>query len=90
MTRPHLPERFRPGMERYLKYGVLPGQFLTAVLCNDLCGAFAKADEQSLTELHGLVGWCYYELPHDAWGSRERVTAYCAAVKRARHDPYDR
>lgn len=84
MVKPHLPERFRPGIERYLKYGVVPGDFLTAVLCNDLFGAFAKADDQSLVELHGLVGWCYHELPHDAWGSRERVIAYRAAREAAR------
>jgi len=92
--RPHLPDRFKASITRYLEHGVMPGDFLTAVLSNDLFSAFAKADETSLAELHGLVGWCYYELPHDAWGSRERVEAYCAAnqadrVRRVRHDDTD-
>lgn len=80
----HLPERFRPGITRYLEHGVIPGDFLTAVLSNDLLGAFCRADDQSVRELHGLVAWCYQHIPHKAWGSVERVKQYSSAQQHKR------
>jgi len=41
----HLPEGLRGGMNRYIEHRVPPGNFLTAVLSNDLRRACERADD---------------------------------------------
>jgi len=76
MIRPFLPERFEGSLQRYFNDGIMPGGFLTAVLMNDLLGAYANADMVSVQELPGLVSWLYNHAPHDCWGSKEKVLAH--------------
>ena len=33
------------GMRRYIEYGIAPGSFMTAILCNDLMEAAQRADD---------------------------------------------
>ena len=40
-----------------------PSGFLSAVLGNDLCKAFGKADSQNQATLHNLVNWIYNHCP---------------------------
>ncbi len=38
----HLPQTLRGGVYRYIEYGVLPGDFLIAVITNNLKEACAR------------------------------------------------
>ena len=65
---PHMVE----GVQNYIDYGLPPGGFLTAVLENSLSAA-AHADHINIHLLKEWHQFCYWELPHNAWGSREKV-----------------
>lgn len=71
-----LPERMRGGVERYIEHGIPPGDFLTAVLCNDLCGAVGRADDENVKLLDVYVRYFYSHAPHQCWGSHERFRAW--------------
>ena len=71
-----IPENLKVSLDRYANSHIQVGSFLTAVLSNDLMGAFAKADPDSIPALHDIVGYCYNELPGACWGSPERVRAW--------------
>lgn len=68
-----LPEGLQDGMERYVKHGIMPGDFLTAVLSNDLRGSFMRADNSNRSSMFEIVSWCWNELPWGAWGTHGTV-----------------
>ena len=68
-----VPEHLRGGVKRYLEHGVPPGDFLTAVLENNLMEAVGRADEHSLAGLKGLCSFLYCDVPRLCRGSSERV-----------------
>ena len=61
---------------RYVERGILPGDFLTAVLSNDLRGAVGQADSVNQECLREHVLFCTWCIPADSWGSAEKVTAW--------------
>lgn len=71
-----VPEHLQDGVERYLRDGRVPGDFLTAVLCNDLKEAVARADSLSFMGLRGIVSYLYNYVPQSAWGSIKAVEAW--------------
>lgn len=66
-------------MLAWVNEGRLPGDFLQAVLRNDLKTAIARADDESLAGLSSIVGWLYNEAPGNCWGSLEAVNEWAAA-----------
>lgn len=72
---PHLVEAF----QRYVQYGVPPGDFLQAVLRNDLTEAIGRADHENLILLPAIVSYVYNRMPHNCHGSGEIVAAWIAA-----------
>jgi hypothetical protein len=74
-----IPEHCRGGMRRYIEHGIYPGSFLEAVLCNDLVHAFQTADHINVAHMYDYVSFLYNEIPAQAWGSRERIDAWCNA-----------
>lgn len=68
-----LPDHMQDGMRRYLEFGVLPGSFGLAVLCNDLTQAYARADSENAAAMHAWASWLWNECPRAAWGSFEKV-----------------
>lgn len=73
-----LHPKYKAGMHRFIENGVIPGDFLTAVLSNDLFDAFGRMDgETSGNQLHDLVRWIYNVAPRPCWGSREAVMQWC-------------
>ena len=69
-------------LELYVNNGVLPGDFLQAVLRNDLVDAAGRADEDNLHNLAAFAGWLHNECPSPAWGSREKVAAWAGRFRR--------
>ena len=71
-----LPEHMRGVMQRYIENKIPPGGFLTAVLENDLAGAFGRADHINRHRIYDIVSFLYNEAPRACWGSPEAVTKW--------------
>ena len=71
-----IPDRMMGGLKRYVEQRVLPGDFLTAVLENDLREAVGRADDENMANLPAYVGYCHNEIPSTCWGSPEKVRAW--------------
>lgn len=67
-----LPENLRGGVERYIEDGVATGDFLKAVISNDLINAVGRADFLNIDRLAGIVNWFYNNAPMSCWGSKEK------------------
>ena len=65
-----LPDHLRGGMARYIEHKIKPGDFLSAVLTNDLMVAVFRWD--GMTELLDVVRWVYNQAPPACFGSREK------------------
>ncbi len=72
LVTPHL----REGMREYVQRGHVPGDFLQALIANDLNDAYCRADEISLACLGVLTAWLYNEAPGGCWGSRGILHAW--------------
>lgn len=64
-----LPEHLQAGIRRYIEEGLPTGDFLRAVLCNDLQSAVASADWINRPRLAEIVDWLVAYAPHACWGS---------------------
>ena len=60
-------------LKRYTEKHHPVGDFLTAVLENNLSEAVGKADDYNLINLPAFVGYLYNEAPSECWGSKEKV-----------------
>lgn len=72
----HIPPNMMRGLIRYINKGIRPGQFLQAVLENDLSEACNRGDDLNLTNLPAYIGYLYNKAPCYCWGSPEKVTAW--------------
>jgi hypothetical protein len=78
------PETIRESLTRYVEHGVPPGDFLRAVLENDLKEAIGRADYINGPSIHHIVSYLYNSIPSTAWGSPEAVEAWLAAKREER------
>lgn len=74
-----IPERMMAGIRRYIDHGIEPGHFLTAVICNDLREAVARADSENVLLLREYVLFFYNDAPSQCWGSAEKMQAWMQA-----------
>lgn len=72
----YIPERMMESISRYVKEGVRPGSFLTAVICNNLRGAISSADSENLENLPAFMTYFYNETPSECWGSIKKMDAW--------------
>lgn len=72
-----LPEHMREVARLYIEEGVMPGHFLVAVLENNLTSAFGNADEVNRLCMWEWCLWLHNEIPMPAWGSANKVLAWC-------------
>jgi hypothetical protein len=68
-------------LELYVSDGALPGDFLQAVLRNDLVDACGRADHINIRNLPAFAAWLYNEAPIPSWGSPEKVAAWLERKK---------
>ena len=68
-----LPAHMRGGIQRYIEEGVPPGDFLTAVLSNDLKESFARADDKNIAAMFEWVSFLYNYAPIYCHGSKDKV-----------------
>lgn len=71
-----IPEHCREGLLRHFETGGLVGDFLTAVLSNDLMKAASKADDENRISLHRYARFLYNFAPPASYGSPEKVKAW--------------
>ena len=74
-----LPEHMRSGARLYIEDGIPPGDFMLAILTNDLKGAFGRADEINRSLIETWIRWTYNDIPGGAQGSVELVQAWMNA-----------
>ena len=68
-----LPEHIRGGTQRWIEHGVPPGDFLIAVICNQLKQSFMWADDINRFRMFDIVSFFYNEAPSECHGSEERM-----------------
>lgn len=73
-----IEDRFRESLARYIVSGVPTGDFLAAVLSNDLKESVGRADWLALENIPHIVSWLYNRAPGPCWGSPERVKEWLA------------
>jgi hypothetical protein len=71
-----IPARMAPDLQRWIERGELPGDFLQAVLRNDLREAVGRADAENLIALPAYIGYLYNEADPRCYGSPEKVKAW--------------
>lgn len=84
-----IPERMRGGLARYLMHGIEPGQFLVAVLSNDLKGAVSRGDDENQRLLPEYSRFLYNRAPTGASGSLEKVRDWLRSGGLAQPEPAD-
>ena len=80
-----IPERMMGAIDRYVKHGIEPGDFLSAIICNDLRGACGRADDENLRNIPAYVAYFYNEAPSLCWGSEEKMQAWMQGME-VKHD----
>lgn len=73
MVENEIPEYMHGGMIAYVHDHRRPGDFLMAVLSNDLRGAVDRADYTNIKLLDNYVRVLYNHAPATCWGSQARV-----------------
>ncbi len=71
-----IPPLVLRGLTNYVNYGVPVGEFLTAVLENNLANAVAYADVNSLVALKTILMVLHNEAPLKCWRHPDRVAAW--------------
>lgn len=66
------------GLVRYVEFGIAPGGFLRAVICNDLQGACKQADFRNRRRIWEFVGWLYNNAPANSWKSEGAMARWLA------------
>jgi len=71
-----VPSHIREPIRQYVMRGILPGDFLTAVLRNDLTAAITRADSTNRAALYEIVMFLLNYVPWAAWGTAERISTW--------------
>lgn len=72
----YIPRRMRIPILNYIHNRVQPGDFLEAVITNNLSGACARADDENLKNLPAYVAYFHNEAPSQCWGSTQKMDAW--------------
>ena len=67
------PDWVVESLDRYINHRLPPGDCLTAILANDLSGAFARADVNTARAMGTIASYIYNNVRSDCHGSYERV-----------------
>ncbi len=78
LTQMVIPEYMRHGLTDYVNDGVPPGQFLAAIICNDLKAAVMYADDTNLENIPAYVNFFYNHAPMPCWGSKQAMDSWIA------------
>lgn len=68
-----IPEYTKEDIDQYVTRRIPPGDFLHAVLCNDLMEAMGRADDENREAIYAICVYIYNNIPANCWGSKEKV-----------------
>jgi hypothetical protein len=71
-----IPPYMRDGLYMYVVNRVPPGNFLSALLSNDLNAAITRADDTNVNCLPNYMRWLYNYAPTTCYGSPEAFQTY--------------
>jgi len=86
MSEKGIPEYMQDAIIAYYEVGRPPGDFLCAVINNDLRGAVSHADDTNKLHLHSYMLWFYNHAPAGTWGFEGAVDKW---VKEFKHEQAD-
>lgn len=75
-TASDIPSRMIEGCIRYILFGILPGDFLTAVFSNNLVMSFGRADDENAIRIRAYADLLYNHSPVECWGSLEKMKSW--------------
>jgi hypothetical protein len=75
----NLPENIKSTLDMYVSHRIPTGDFLYAVLTNDLFAALSRADDLNRYRLYEICNYIYNSIPFNCWGSKETVNAWLAS-----------
>lgn len=78
------PARAKASIDAYCELGMPPGDFVRAVLSNDLYDAVTRPDDINLPALPHIVAYVVQRVPMAICGSRDAVHKHIAAKKETR------
>ena len=67
----YIPQHMHGGLVRWIVAGIQPGDFLCAVIQNDMMEALGRADETNRPNLHNYGMFLYNYAPGGSFGSVE-------------------
>ena len=71
-----VPEHCIGGLVAYIVQGRPVGDFLTALLSNDLMGALRRADDVNMYALHAYGRFLHNAAPYSCYGSADAVAKW--------------
>lgn len=71
-----IPDYMQVALIKYVNNGRPVGDFLTALMSNDLRGACGNADDTNLPLIPVYNAWLYNRAPGGCYGSPEKVRAW--------------
>ena len=80
-----IPTYMRQGLYNYIHCHFPCGNFLRAVLKNDLAAAVCRADDNNLHSLPAYISFLYNHAPSTCWGSTEKYENW-VSKKETNHD----
>lgn len=84
----NIPESTINTIENYVRHGLEPGSFITAVLENNLVEAIGRADSYNLVVIRDIVRYVYNEIPSESWGSRDAVVNWLFKVRKEKKNRF--
>jgi len=74
-----IPTELKESLDRYVTHRIPTGDFLHAVLTNNLMEAFGRADDNNRYLLFDICSYVYNEMPASCHGNEEKVNAWLNA-----------
>jgi hypothetical protein len=83
----NVPDELVSGFWNYFAYGIEPGSFGMAVLCNDFVNASCRAHPSlSVATFRDMAKWLINHAPPGSWGNEDNVIAWCRKTDQERLD----
>ncbi len=80
-ARAAIPAHLLGGLDRYIRDRLPTGQFLRAVLENNLTEAYSRGNIDSVEVLPALVQYLHWCLPTPSYGSPEKVLLWLTSCQ---------
>lgn len=71
-----IPQNIKESLDRYAADKIPTGDFLYAVLTNNLMEAIGRADDYNLPCLPAICSYIYNHMPMSCHGSQKKVNAW--------------